>query len=145
MHNSHSVSADSVALYFNPRRKVFFVAQERRRGRGKAETGELLEIVDSDFDSRVCAVVVSCLDKFQANAYSQEEVGHRSPVKTREFIRQHLGVNVERTPTGDFIIQPLHHNEGGYTGREEEQIVLGKNEVPGRLSSTLRSAFQIAT
>lgn len=145
MQKTNVLKPDSAAVYFDPQRRVFLLAQEAPRGRGKAETGEILEIADSEFDSRVAGALVSCLDRFHVSMYSPEKVTSRSADETRNFIRRHLAVSVERTSTGEFIIQPLHHDEGGYTGLTKEQITLTKNEVPSGIALALRKAFQMAT
>jgi hypothetical protein len=136
---------DSAVVYFNNRENVFFVVAEAMRGVAKAEIGEPIRIPESEFDSRIGAVLLEALDSFQTNVYSPDVARGGSQEESRNFIRKHLGVDVERLPSGNITVMPLHHSKGGYSGSYEEKIVVAKADIPAKIPSALREAFSLAT
>lgn len=137
---------DSSVIYFNHRKKVFLVVSEARRGRyGRSEVGRPAEIADAEFEAKVGDVLLRSLDSFQTNVFSPETARRASGEEHRVFSKQHVGVDVERALSGDLILRPLHHLQGGYVANRGEQIVVSKEDVPQKIATALREAFKLAT
>ena len=137
---------DSAKVYFNTREKVFLVvAQAIQKSGMRAEIGDPIRINDSELESRIGDVLIRALNSFKTNIYSDDKGRRYSDEQYRAFRKEHLGVTVERSPSGDVIIVPLHHSKGGYSGSYEEKIVVGKADIPTKIPAALRQAFGLAT
>jgi len=144
--NDEYERTDFATIYFNPREKVCLVIAQARRGRGRGEIGEPTVVTDAEFDSRIGGLLLEHLDSYRKQLWSQE-TAYRSgtPKEGRAFIKKHLSVGVERRPSGDLIITPMHHDSSGYTGKESEKIVIASKDVPNKIAAAMRQAFGIAT
>jgi len=137
---------DFATLYYDSREKTCLVIAMARRGRARGDIGEPVVVTDADFDSRIGGLLLQFLDSYRTRVWSQE-IAYRggTPQEERAFIKKHLSVGVARPPSGDLVITPLHHEKGGYTGKESEQIIVPGRDVPDKIAPTLRKAFSIAT
>lgn len=144
--NDEYEKTDFATIYCNAREKVWLVVAEARRGRAIGEVGEPVVVTDAEFDTRIGGVLRQFLDSYRTRAWSQE-IARRigTPQEERAFIKKHLSVGVARPPSGDLVISPLHHEKGGYIGKESDRIVVPSKDVPDKIASALRKAFSIAT
>ena len=137
---------DSAKLYFNIREKSFLVVAQTRQDSGmREEIGEPIRITDVAFDSRISDVLLDFLDSSRRTAHLSGKTRRYSDAEYSLFRKSHLAVSIERRPSGDLIIIPLHHSKGGFSGGYEEQIIVSKDDVPAKIPSALREAFILAT
>jgi hypothetical protein len=134
-----------VVLYHDPKKGKFSIVAVAQDGLALAEIGSPTELSDSEFDSSITTLLLHHLDVFKNNVFSPEQARGGTRDDKRRFVREHLSVHVERLPSGDLIMKPLHHERGGYVGKTGEQIIVPKEDVFSGLSSAIREAFQIAT
>lgn len=137
-------SIDCAVVYFHTTSKTFLIVQVARRGVGRGEVGKGISIEERDFDSKIADVLNYALDSFQTNIYSDKNARGDSPENSREFVKQHLCVNVERDRSGNIHFLPLHHDKGGYSGTRNEEVVVQRGEEI-RINTFLRKAFTVAT
>jgi hypothetical protein len=139
-------ATDFATVYFDPPGKVCLLVSQARRGRATGEVGEPTIVTEAEFDSRVGELLLQHLDAYRSRIWSRE-IARRlgSPRESRDFTRKHLSVSIERLPSGDLVIIPLHHDKGGYTGRASERILVPAKDVPDMIALALRKAVSIAT
>jgi hypothetical protein len=135
---------DVATLYFNRREDYFLVAAEAKQGYGRTEVGEPVKITGDQFEKRIGEILSQALDSFQGNSPSDQL--RRQPGEYQAFRRKHLSISVERQrSSGELRIMPCHRIQGGYAGKRTEEIVLSAQEVPMKLPTVIRKAFDIAT
>lgn len=140
----NNVETDFAVVYFDISKKRFLVVKAAKRGVGRGEIGDGTEIDEQDFDSRIADVLIQALDSFRSNVYTNENARGTTPESSRLFVRQNLSVHVERHPSGDIYVLPLHHGQRGYSGTRTEQLRVPKGDGTA-LKESLRQAFQKAT
>lgn len=79
------------------------------------------------FELDIETVVTEALDSYQSSAPATR-VWRAPEGNAGRFIKKHLCVSVERLDSGDLKVQPLHHQRGGYVGREGEHIIIRKQK-----------------
>lgn len=136
---------DCSVLYYNPKEHRFLVVAVAQDGLALVEIGSPTPIPEAAFESEILNTLLLHLDAFPNNVYYSGHARHGSRETNRLFIREHLSVHVERLPSGDLVIKPLHHERGGYVGKSDEHIMVLKQNVHLELSSALRHAFEVAT
>lgn len=136
---------DCTVLYYNPKERKFLIAGLAQDGLALVEIGSLTEITDAAFDRDVSDTLFRHLDAFRKNVYDALTARRGSRETNRVFVREHLSLQVERLPSGDLVIKPLHHERGGYVGKSGEHIILRKENVRVELASALRRAFDMAS
>jgi hypothetical protein len=118
----------------------------RPGGAAIGEIGEPTVLTDAEFDSRIGSLLLQNLDCYRKQVWSQETARRSvTPEEGRAFIKKHLSISIERPPSGDLVITPLHHEKGGYTGMASEQIIVPSQDIPDKIAPALRKAFTIAT
>lgn len=132
-------------VYLNRGEKCFKVVAEAKRGLAKAEIGNPVVIADYELEARIAGTLIGFLDSFQTNLYSPEIARGGSLEENRIFVKNHLSVSVERLKSGDLVFRPLHHEQAGYVAKTGEQIVVSRNEIPGRIPGAIREAFALAS
>jgi hypothetical protein len=144
--NDEYEKTDFAAIYFNAKQKACLLVSEAKRGRAMGEIGEPTLITDAEFDSRIGGLLLQHLDAYRDSVWTQETARRcGTPQESRAFTKKHLNILIARRPSGDLVITPMHHHGSGYTGRESEQIVVPKEDMPEKIPSALRRAFSIAT
>jgi hypothetical protein len=137
---------DFATLYFDPREKLCLLVAEARRGRAIGEVGEPVALTDAEFDIRIGGLLLQFLDSYRSRSWSQETARRSGTTQEeRAFTKKHLSVGVARPPSGDLVITPLHHEKGGYIGKESDRIVVPSKDVPDKIAPALRKAFSRAT
>jgi hypothetical protein len=135
---------DFAMLYFDKKDHRFLVAALAKGPTGRTEIGEPIPVTEGEFEPKIGEVVTNCLDSFQTNVYSPETARRSSDAEYRNFRKRHIGVSVERPPSGDLIFRPLHHFQSGYVANRGEQIVVRKEDIPDGVPTALREAFALA-
>lgn len=131
---------DRAVAYFNPRENYFLLVAEAPRGYGSVEINKTIKISDAEFDSAIASELLTILASFQHNAASNVLV--RSGKDYQLFRKKHLSVGIERQKSsGDVRLWPRHRIQGGFGGRNAEQIVLSVKEYPTSIAQRLRDAF----
>jgi hypothetical protein len=137
---------DSAKVYFNIREKVFLVAAQGILKSGmRGEIGDRIQISDAELESRIADALLRALDSFKTNMHADEKAHRSSDEEYRVFRKKHIGVTVERRPSGELIFIPLHHSKGGYSGSYAEQVIVAPSDIPTKIPSALREAFSLAT
>ncbi|MGA8224328.1 MAG: hypothetical protein WB780_21965 [Candidatus Acidiferrales bacterium] len=137
---------DHAKIYFNVREHVFLLVALGKWGRfGLKEIGTPTRIPDGEFEYQIGRLLVEHLDSFEGNVSSRENTRRFSDSEYRVFRKQHIGVSVERPPSGEIILHPLHHLQGGYVANRGEQVVVRKEDIPDKVPEALREAFRLAT
>src|SRR5690242_13277222 len=105
-------------VYYDKKRRIFLIFPMGLRSSGQTLIDGPTEITAEEFDSRVNQVLGEALDSYQS-IVSPDRVWR--PVEgVGTFIKKHLCVSVTRLESGDLDVVPLHHEKGGYVGKEAE-------------------------
>jgi hypothetical protein len=109
---------------------------------GKTLLDDPTELKADEFESRIMAVLTTALDSFQ-DQVSPDRMWR--PESMSAFIKKHLCVSVTRLASADIDVVPLHHENGGYVGKEGEHVIIPATDVSSRIGVVFKDAFSIAT
>ena len=107
--------------------------------------GEPTLIEPEDFRSKIADAVFANLDKFGKEKYDRSRAIRLSPGEQRQFLKQHLGVSVQKLESGGLGIYALHREGGGMVGSDEDTIELSESASPQELADAIAEAFKRAT
>jgi len=107
--------------------------------------GEPTIIAPEEFTAKVADAVLANLAKFGKEKYDRSRAKRLSPSEQSKFLKQHLGVSVERLESGDLGIYALHHERGGMVGSDEDAIILRESDIPHKLTDAIAEAFKRAS
>jgi hypothetical protein len=107
--------------------------------------GEPTTVAPEDFRSKIADVVLANLDKFGNEKYDRSRAIRLSPSEQRQFLKQHLGVSVQKLESGSLAIYALHREGGGMVGSDEDTIELPAGASPQALADAIAEAFKRAT
>lgn len=137
---------DRATIYFNTREHVFLVANMARVGRyGQREIGMPVRIAEDAFSSSIAKALLASLDSFSTNAYSPETARRSSDEEFRAFRKKHQCIFVERLASGDLVLRPGHHEQGGWTAKRGEQVTVCAADVPRAVPSAILETLRLAT
>jgi hypothetical protein len=109
------------------------------------EFGDPALIAPQDFTSKIAEAVLSALAKFGEGQFDRSRAIRRSAAEHRRFQKEHLGVSVRRTEGGDLSLHPLHREQGGMVGSQNDVIRVPPQDIPEKLAEAIAEAFKRAT
>ena len=107
--------------------------------------GEPTVITAEDFDLKIADAVLANLEKFGKEKFDQRRAIVRNASEQKQFLKQHLGISIEKAALGGLLIRPLHHEGGGFVGLDEDAITLSEGDLPYKLADVVAEAFKRAT
>jgi hypothetical protein len=107
--------------------------------------GEPTLVAPEDFRSKMADAVLANLEKFGKERYDRSRAIRLSPSEQREFLKQHLGVSVQKLESGNLAIYALHREGGGMVGSDEDTIELPESASPQEVADAIAEAFKRAT
>lgn len=130
-------------IFFSAKTDLFLVfSMGVRPSGGKTLLDAPIEVRADEFASQIVPVLAEALRSFQ-DAASPDRMWR--PASMSAFISRHLCVSVTRLESGDIDVVPLHHEKGGYVGKEAEHVVVPAADVSKKIGIVLRDAFAVAT
>ena len=109
------------------------------------EFGEPTVLTGDQFESCIGDAVLDNLEKFNKAVFDPALARRRTEAEQRMSIKQHLCVDVTRLEANKIKVSPQHRERGGYTGDNENTILLKPEEIPQKLAEAIREAFSRAT
>jgi hypothetical protein len=131
-------------VYRNVRTGKVFVQPYAKSPRGKVAYGVVLP-VNADELGRIGNYIEQALSRFKMTRYHPQEAVRHSREQQKEFICSHVAVSVTEQESGDLLLHPLHHEMGGFVGRDDDTIRVLNAERPTKLAEAVQEALMRAT
>jgi hypothetical protein len=144
------MKGEAFLAIYRDRRSGDFLIEEKVEDPGFRGTfvvwGERTPVSQAEMQAQGLALIRKCLEEFRVRRPGSDFVPSKEPPAFRRKLRSLDAVSVTQLVDGSIRLVPLHHREGGFVGRpQEERLLLAPDVGQEEFFARLMEAFEQCT